>query len=51
MPYKRRETDMKKYIWWILGAAIVFGAWWALWGNEAEAEDRGRSTEDGGQRA
>ena len=34
MPYRRRETDMKKILWWIVGGLVVFGAWWSLWGDE-----------------
>jgi len=41
MPYVRREFNMKNILWWVLGAAIVFGTWWALWGNEAEAQNGG----------
>ena len=32
---------MKKVLWWVLGGALVFGASWALWGNESEAQDGG----------
>ena len=34
MPYVRRETNMKKIFWWVLVAALVFGAWWAVWRDE-----------------
>ena len=44
MPYKRDETDMKKIIWWIVAAALVFGVGYSVWGDEGSPSRGGEVT-------